>query len=113
MALLTSNAHKFQLPDRITTLYSQVWWAPLAPVSFPPHIIKKYAGKAVAFVGWEIDQVTHGTVCLNPIYFVQGSFRFSSIDQARPRVVVLLLSLLLINPLFFVCVVSTRVYVYA
>eukprot|EP00040_Diaphanoeca_grandis_P019959 m.105756 g.105756 ORF g.105756 m.105756 type:complete len:792 (-) comp27674_c0_seq2:460-2835(-) len=41
----------------ITTLYSQVWWSPLAPAPFPDYIIKKYAGKGMAIVGWEIDQV--------------------------------------------------------
>eukprot|EP01050_Picozoa_sp_SAG11_P020382 SAG11_NODE_3426_length_2455_cov_1.512309_1_plen_339_part_10 len=44
----------------ITTLYSQVWWSPLAPAPFPPHIVKKYAGKGMAIVGWEIDQVRKG-----------------------------------------------------
>lgn len=41
----------------MTTRYSQVWWAPLAPAAMPEHIIKKYAGKGMAIVGWEIDQV--------------------------------------------------------
>jgi hypothetical protein len=41
----------------ITTRYSQVWWAPLAPAQFPDWFVKKYDGKPVAIVGWEIDQV--------------------------------------------------------
>ena len=41
----------------MTTYYSQVWWAPLAPASFPEDFQKKWAGKDVAVVGWEIDQV--------------------------------------------------------
>merc|ERR1711871_357467 len=41
----------------ITTLYSQVWWKPLAPAPLPDDLVKKYAGKAMAIVGWEIDQV--------------------------------------------------------
>ena len=41
----------------ITTLYSQVWWHGLAPVDFPPEIVKKYNGTGMAIVGWEIDQV--------------------------------------------------------
>lgn len=45
------------LSPPITTLYSQVWWAPLAPVSFPEEMVTKYANKTVAIVGWEIDQV--------------------------------------------------------
>jgi|EP01047_Picozoa_sp_COSAG01_P023257 hypothetical protein len=44
----------------ITTHYSQVWWKPLAPAPFPDHIVKKYAGKGMAIVGWEIDQVRKG-----------------------------------------------------
>ena len=41
----------------MTTLYSQVWWSPLAPTKLPAEMVAKYAGKAVAIVGWEIDQV--------------------------------------------------------
>ena len=44
----------------ITTLYSQVWWKPLPPAPFPDHIVKTYAGKGMAIVGWEIDQVRKG-----------------------------------------------------
>lgn len=35
----------------------QVWWSPLAPAPFPDELVKKYAGKAMAVLGWEIDQV--------------------------------------------------------
>lgn len=48
----------------ITTRYSQVWWAPLAPSDLG-ELKKKYNGKKVAIVGWEIDQVQrtpHGDV---------------------------------------------------
>ena len=45
------------LSPPMTTRYSQVWWAPLAPSPMPDDIIKKYAGKKMAIVGWEIDQV--------------------------------------------------------
>eukprot|EP00756_Hemistasia_phaeocysticola_P032008 Hpha_TRINITY_DN16387_c2_g1::TRINITY_DN16387_c2_g1_i3::g.62124::m.62124 len=41
----------------ITTLYSQVWWSPLAPTKLPEEMVQKYAGKGMAIVGWEIDQV--------------------------------------------------------
>lgn len=41
----------------MTTLYSQVWWAPLAPVDLPAKMVEKYANSSMAIVGWEIDQV--------------------------------------------------------
>ncbi|KAK3243851.1 hypothetical protein CYMTET_29564 [Cymbomonas tetramitiformis] len=41
----------------ISTLYSQVWWSPLAPVALPEAMVKNYAGKGMAIIGWEIDQV--------------------------------------------------------
>jgi len=47
--------------EPMTTLYSQVWWTPLAPMPFPEEMVKKYAGRKVAIVGWEIDQVRNGT----------------------------------------------------
>ena len=49
----------------IKTLYSQVWWSPLDPVPLPVEIVSRYAGKGMAIVGWEIDQVQrtpHGDV---------------------------------------------------
>jgi hypothetical protein len=55
------GAEMFELySPPISTLYSQVWWAPLAPSAIPQHIVKKYAGKGMAIVGWEIDQVRKG-----------------------------------------------------
>ena len=44
----------------MTTRYSQVWWSPLAPAPFPADIVAKYAGKGMAIIGWEIDQVQKG-----------------------------------------------------
>ncbi len=41
----------------ITTLYSQVWWQPLAPVELPPDVVRRYNNTEMAIVGWEIDQV--------------------------------------------------------
>ena len=41
----------------MTTLYSQVWWSPLEPTPLPADVVKRYAGKGMAIVGWEIDQV--------------------------------------------------------
>lgn len=41
----------------ITQLYSQVFWKGLPPVPLPADIIKKYSGKGMAVVGFEMDQV--------------------------------------------------------
>jgi hypothetical protein len=41
----------------MSTLYSQVWWSPLAPTPFPDDIVRRYNGSKMAVVGWEIDQV--------------------------------------------------------
>lgn len=41
----------------MSTLYSQVWWKPLEPVELPSDVVEKYAGKGMAILGWEIDQV--------------------------------------------------------
>ena len=41
----------------ITSLYSQVFWTSLHPTALPEEMVKKYAGKSMAIVGWEIDQV--------------------------------------------------------
>ena len=49
------EAYTFYSPA-ITTRYSQVWWAPLAPIPLGD-LTKKYDGKKVVIVGWEIDQV--------------------------------------------------------
>jgi hypothetical protein len=45
------------LSPPMTTHYSQVWWSPLAPSPLPAEVVAKYAGKKMAIVGWEIDQV--------------------------------------------------------
>ena len=66
------------LSPPMTTLYSQVWWAPLAPSPFPDEVVKKYAGKKMAIVGWEIDQVrqladgTTKSVPISATYNVRG-----------------------------------------
>lgn len=44
----------------ISTLYSQVFWTSLSPAPLPDWFVRKYAGKAVAIIGWEIDQVRKG-----------------------------------------------------
>lgn len=44
----------------MTTLYSQVWWSPLAPTALPEEMVQKYANRSMAIIGWEIDQVVKG-----------------------------------------------------
>eukprot|EP00501_MAST-03F_sp_TOSAG23-6_P000590 GSMAST32.ASY1.ANO1.611.1 assembled CDS len=44
----------------ITSLYSQVFWKGLAPVSLPDEIVARYAGKGMAVIGFEMDQVRRG-----------------------------------------------------
>jgi hypothetical protein len=46
-------------PD-ITSLYSQVFWTGLPPVDLPADIVARYAGKDMAVVGFEVDQVRKG-----------------------------------------------------
>jgi hypothetical protein len=41
----------------ISSLYSQVFWKGLAPVKLPADIVARYAGKGMAVVGFEMDQV--------------------------------------------------------
>ena len=41
----------------ITTRYSQVWWHPLPEVRLPDALVARFAGKAMAIVGYEVDQV--------------------------------------------------------
>ena len=82
----------------MTTLYSQVWWAPLAPSKFPDAIVSKYAGKKMAIVGWEIDQVrvlpdnTTRSVPINANYnhhyvasVIGGSARYKQVQLEGPH----------------------------
>ena len=82
----------------MTTLYSQVWWAPLAPSKFPDAIVRKYAGKKMAIVGWEIDQVrvlpdnTTRSVPINANYnhhyvasVIGGSARYKQVQLEGPH----------------------------
>jgi len=49
----------------ITQLYSQVFWTGTAPVALPEEIVKRYAGRGMAVVGFEANQVRrtpHGDV---------------------------------------------------
>jgi|EP01047_Picozoa_sp_COSAG01_P027042 hypothetical protein len=44
------------------TLYSQVWWAGLAPLPLPKHVVEEFeGGKIMAVVGFEVDQVIRGS----------------------------------------------------
>ena len=38
-------------------LYSQVWWKGLDPVDLPEEVVDHFAGKGMAVVGFEMDQV--------------------------------------------------------
>lgn len=39
------------------TRYSQVFWKGLDPVPLPADVVRRYAGRAMAVVGFEVDQV--------------------------------------------------------
>ena len=41
----------------IKTLYSQVFWKSLEPVPLPADVVRRFDGKAMAVVGYEVDQV--------------------------------------------------------
>jgi hypothetical protein len=41
----------------ISQLYSQVFWTQLEAVALPDEIVQRYAGKGMAIVGFEMDQV--------------------------------------------------------
>jgi hypothetical protein len=41
----------------ITSFYSQVWWAGLPTVDLPKEIVQRFDKKAIAIVGYEVDQV--------------------------------------------------------
>ena len=44
----------------ISTLYSQVFWKGLDPVPLPDEVVKRYAGRGMAVIGFEMDQVIRG-----------------------------------------------------
>ena len=41
----------------VTSLYSQVYWTGMPPIDLPEEIVKKYAGKGMAVVGFECNQM--------------------------------------------------------
>lgn len=85
------------LSPAMTTYYSQVWWSPLAPSKLPKEMVDKYAGKSVAIVGWEIDQVrvmpdgTEKSVPINACYnhhynaqMIGGKTTFEEVNLTGP-----------------------------
>ena len=44
----------------ITHTYAQVWWKDLPAVPLPDDLIKRFEGKAMAIIGYEVDQVRKG-----------------------------------------------------
>ena len=46
----------------IVQRYSQVYWKALAPAQLPADVVKKFDGRTMAVVGFEIDQVQNPTV---------------------------------------------------
>eukprot|EP00948_MAST-09A_sp_MAST-9A-sp1_P000688 g688.t1 len=52
----------------ISQFYSQVFWKGLDPVDLPKNIVERYAGKGMAVVGFEMDQVrrvSNGTALID------------------------------------------------
>ena len=45
---------------KISTLYSQVYWTRMDKVELPADIVKRFDGKTMAVVGFEVDQVFKG-----------------------------------------------------
>ena len=45
---------------QVTTTYGEVFWTPLPTADLPDHIVKRFAGKGMAVVGFEADQVRRG-----------------------------------------------------
>jgi hypothetical protein len=80
----------------ISSLYSQVFWKGLDPVALPDAIVKKYAGKGMAVVGFEMDQVRKTadgdvSVPINVAYnhhfessMVGGKARFEKVKFSGP-----------------------------
>ena len=49
----------------ISQLYSQVYWKALPPAQLPADIVKKFDGRTIAIVGFEVDQVqVRATPCI-------------------------------------------------
>ena len=44
----------------IRTQYSQVFWTMMGNVPLPESLVREFAGKAIAVVGYESDQVQKG-----------------------------------------------------
>jgi len=52
----------------ITSHYAQVWWTMMDPVALDPALVKRFANKTMAIVGYEVDQVFEGDVSV-PLYW--------------------------------------------
>ena len=63
----------------ITQRYSQVYWKALPPVSLPEVTVKKFDGRTMAIVGFEVDQVQNPTVPA-----AGGSSKPGSVDTSVP-----------------------------
>ena len=63
----------------ISQLYSQVYWSALPPVKLPDAVVKAFAGRTMAFLGFEMDQVQNPTVPVGG-----GSSAPGSVDLSVP-----------------------------
>ena len=63
----------------ITQRYSQVYWKALPPVQLPEATVKKFDGRTMAIVGFEVDQVQTPTVSA-----AGGSSKPGSVDTSVP-----------------------------
>lgn len=69
----------------IKTLYSQVFWKSLPPVDIPDDIVKRFDGKGMAVVGFEVDQVRrtdHGDVSVPITVAYNHHFETTMIGKA-------------------------------
>ena len=41
----------------ITHRYSEIWWTELPETKLPPELVKRFDGKGMAIMGYEVDQV--------------------------------------------------------
>lgn len=63
----------------ISQFYSQVYWEALPPVQLPADVVKKFDGRTMAIVGFEVDQVQNPTVSA-----AGGSAAPGSVDLSVP-----------------------------
>ena len=63
----------------ISQFYSQVYWKALPPAALPADVVKKFDGRTMAIVGFEVDQVQNPTVPA-----AGGSAKPGSVDLSVP-----------------------------